>query len=128
MAEVVEDTREFTIALEAPLPGELSLINVQYPGTAKKGAEIYVKATIKNIGGSDCQAKACLYEGHKSKGDTLKLIDCEASPCSTELITGEWCKLAPGQTETFECNTSFNPLWAMPDHPWNLTVHAVREG
>ena len=125
MGETTDDFQEFTIELAE---GKLSLELVSYPLKAQAGKEIEVSVTVRNVGGADCQAKACLYEGHVTKGDTLKKIDCEAGPCSTELIAFEWCKLAPGQAETFKVNTSMNPLWAMPDHPWNLTVHAVREG
>ena len=126
MGEITDGFKEFTIGLAER--GKLSLEQVRFPVTAQAGEEITVLVTVKNVGAAPCQSKACLYEGHVTKGDTLKKIDCEASPCSTELITFEWCKLDPGQTEMYECNTKMNPLWAMPDHPWNLTVHAVREG
>lgn len=49
MAEIVDDTETFTIALTAE-PGKGEIANLDYPASVKHGATFDVNAATKNIG------------------------------------------------------------------------------
>ncbi len=49
MADIVDDTKSFTIALTA-LPGKGEIVNLDYPASVKHGATFDVTAATKNIG------------------------------------------------------------------------------
>lgn len=49
MAETIDDTKTFTIALTAE-PGLGSIVNLDYPTSVKHGASFDVNASTKNVG------------------------------------------------------------------------------
>ena len=49
MAETIDDTKTFTIALTAE-PGIGEIVSLNYPASVKHGAEFDVNAATKNIG------------------------------------------------------------------------------
>jgi hypothetical protein len=50
MAETIDDTKTFTIALTAE-PGLGEIVSLNYPASVKHGAAFDVSASTKNIGG-----------------------------------------------------------------------------
>jgi len=49
MAEIIDDTKSFTIALTAE-PGLGEIVNLDYPTSVKHGAAFDVNASTKNVG------------------------------------------------------------------------------
>ena len=101
------DTRRFTIKLGEPKEaGEI--VNIQYPASAKKGQEIAVTATIKNIGTKTSEYRVYLFNPEG------KTIDKEPD------IGGR--SVAPGGAAVIKTSTEWDPLWAMPGYDWNLRL------
>ena len=94
--------------------GEVAQItNLEYPSHAKKGDEIKIVVTAKNVGDETCELRAVLrnYEGKKidtTPEERLKLFET----------------VKPGASKTFVLSTAeyFFGRWSMPDYDWNLKV------
>jgi hypothetical protein len=60
MAETIDDTKTFTIALTAE-PGLGEIVSLNYPATVKHGASFDVNASTKNVGSGDGEFVMELY-------------------------------------------------------------------
>lgn len=50
MAETIDDTKEFTIALTTPSAAEGKIVNLEYPASVLRGASFDVDASTENVG------------------------------------------------------------------------------
>jgi len=101
------DTRTFTIKLDIARAENGRIVNVSYPASAYKGAEITVDTRVMNTGTETAEFRVYL------KDPAGRVIDKEPDT---------YRSLKPGYASTIRTSTHWDPIWAMPGYDWNLSV------
>ncbi len=127
MAEVLDDSKEFTIGVIAPIPSKLEIISLGgdfVPGVTKKeGDQVKGTVTVKNIGGEVAEVCNRLIDV-----ETDKFID--TNPMWIPFTDGKcsfYDNIAPGESKTYELGSKDMRGVAMPNKPWKLRVEAWRQ-